>query len=123
VLYLYVAVGGAVGALARYGVAVWTARFAGPPFPWATLLINLAGCAFLGWLMAYLPLRGDSPEARALLAVGFCGSFTTFSTFGYELVLMMQRGTPGGALAYALGSVLLGVLGTWVGMWAGGLLG
>jgi CrcB protein len=120
--YLLIALGGAVGALARFAVGGWIAQWASPAFPWGTLLVNLSGSVLLGFLMRAFPVWDASTGLRALLAVGFCGSFTTFSTFGYETVLLLQSGAYGMALAYALGSVVLGVSGVALGMAASGAL-
>jgi CrcB protein len=117
--YLYVAVGGVLGALSRFAIGEWAARVGGPAFPWATLLVNLLGSLLLGLLLRALPGWGAGPELRALLTVGFCGSFTTFSTFGYETAVLLQQGAVPLALAYALGSVLLGVAGVVLGLWLG----
>jgi CrcB protein len=113
--YLYVAVGGMFGALARFALGGWVTGWAGASFPWATLLINLLGSVLLGLLMRAFPVWSTPVEMRALLAVGFCGAFTTFSTFGYETVLLLERGAPGLAATYALGSVVLGVAGIFLG--------
>lgn len=120
---LYIALGGALGALARFSLGGWIATWAGAGFPWATLAINAAGSLFLGLLMQALPGSGAETGMRALLAVGFCGSFTTFSTFGYEAVALLQRNAPGTAGAYVLASVGLGVLGVWTGFYLGRLFG
>ena len=114
-IYLYVAAGGVAGALCRYLVASWIA-WDGSGVPWATLLINLAGSILLGFLLRSFPAWGTPPDVRALLAVGFCGSFTTFSTFAYETVALAQAGSYGLAAAYALGSLVLGVAGVLLGM-------
>lgn len=115
-IYLYIAAGGVVGALARYLVFSWLAGADPAGFPWATLLINLSGSILLGFLLRSFPLWGTSPDARALLTIGFCGSFTTFSTFAFETVALAQSGSYGLAAGYALGSVGLGVAGVLLGM-------
>ena len=112
--WLLVALGGAAGAAARFGVAqAFPAR---GPVPWATLGINAAGSLLLGMLMGAFPDAGEAWRVRALLAVGFCGGFTTFSAFSYEMLVLLQRGSPGAALGYAGGSVAVGVLAAWVGL-------
>ena len=100
-----VAVAGAVGAVARYGVG---SAVGVRSFPWATLGINVAGSFLLGLLLQAAPGRlGD--DVRLALAVGFLGAFTTFSTFGYETVAMLRDGRAGAAALYVGASVVLGL--------------
>jgi CrcB protein len=107
--YLLAAFGGALGALARWGVA--EALPASPPgWPWATLLVNLTGCLLLGALLGVLAAR--SPEAgwpRPLLAVGVLGGYTTYSAFAVEVVRLAEAGSVVIAGAYVGVSVLGGV--------------
>ena len=110
------ALGGVLGALSRYLLGSWLAVAAGSGFPWATLQINLSGSILLGFLLRSFPTWGTSTDARAFLTVGFCGSFTTFSTFTVETVLLAQSGAYALAAAYALGSLALGVAGVVLGM-------
>ena len=112
---LYIALGGVAGALSRYLVATWL-PWSGSGVPWATLLINLAGSTLLGFLLRSFPAWGTAPDLRALLTIGFCGSFTTFSTFAFEAVTLAQGGAYGMAALYSLGSVALGVAGVLLGM-------
>lgn len=115
-IYLYIGAGGVLGALARYLVGLWVGSGSPSAFPWATLLINVAGSILLGFLLRSFPAWNTPPDARALLTVGFCGSFTTFSTFAVETVTLAQSGTYGLAAAYAFGSLALGVGGVLLGM-------
>ncbi|MDQ3556664.1 MAG: fluoride efflux transporter CrcB [Gemmatimonadota bacterium] len=117
--YLYVAVGGAAGAMARFAIGGWVSRWAGPGFPWATFAINVGGSLLLGILLRVLPGPDAAPAARALLTVGFCGAFTTFSTFGYETATLLQSHSYGTAAGYAVASVALSVLGVFGGLWIG----
>jgi CrcB protein len=110
---LWIALGGAAGSVLRALVG-----YALPGrFPWATLLVNAAGSLVIGWLMArFGPL--DSPDAlrwRALLVTGFCGGFTTFSTFSWQTLEQMQRAEWGAAVANVLLSVTLCLLAVWLG--------
>ena len=111
---LLVALGGALGAVARFLVATGFARKVGVDWPWGTLFINVSGC----FLIAVLAARLSSESLRYLLPIGFVGAYTTFSTFEYETMRLVQQGRPAGALAYVLGSNLLGfaavLLGNWV---------
>lgn len=120
-LYLYLAAGGAAGTLARYGLGKWIPTWAGTEFPWGTLTINLLGSLVLGFAMRAFETAPVSPEVRGLVAVGFCGGFTTFSTFGYETVALLQGGEYGQAMAYALGSVAAGLVAVMAGMTLAGL--
>lgn len=116
--WLYVAVGGAAGAVARYaaGQALGPARPGA--FPWATFAVNVAGSLLLGLVMALVP-ADDPRHLRPLLAVGFCGGLTTFSTFGYETVALLQARAYGTALLYAGGSLLLSLAAVVIGMHLG----
>jgi CrcB protein len=115
-LYLYLAAGGVIGTLARYGVGKWIAGWAGTDFPWHTLAINLTGSLILGFALRAADTLPLSPEVRGFITVGFCGAFTTFSTFGFETVTLMQEGEWARAAAYALGSVALGLVAVFAGL-------
>ena len=103
---LLVALGAAVGAPTRYLADRFVRSRLGSRFPWATLLVNVAGSALLGFLTA---LPAD-PASGALLGTGFCGALTTYSTFSYETLSLARAGARGRALAYVLASATLGVL-------------
>jgi CrcB protein len=104
------AAGGAAGAVARHLLSGWLARPGREWIPWGTLAVNLSGCLLLGVVLATLDRRLPDDRAwRLLLAVGFLGAFTTFSTFAWELHGMLGEGAAGRALAYAGGSLLLGL--------------
>jgi fluoride exporter len=109
-----VAFGGALGALARYGIDSVTVRKLGAvpeAFPWGTLLINVAGSFLLGVLFVALVEPGSGPDwLRAFLTTGLLGAFTTFSTFSVQTVQLAETGRGGLAIAYVLASVLAGVL-------------
>jgi CrcB protein len=83
-----IAGGGAAGALARYGTTLALARWLGPAFPWGTLAVNGLGSFLLGALVALGEADRAGPTARALVGTGFCGAFTTFSTFSVETLRM-----------------------------------
>jgi fluoride exporter len=110
VAYLFAALGGALGALARWGVATALPHSPGS-WPWATLLVNLTGCLLLGALVAALVGRSPEPVwARPFLAVGVLGGYTTYSAFAVEAVALVGAGAPVLAVGYVLVSVLGGVL-------------
>ena len=104
---LYVLVGGAIGAGARYELGRLTLRQFGPGFPWGTLIVNLAGGLAMGLLAGAIVERGtvDRP-LWLLLGTGLLGGFTTFSAFSLDLFTMIERGQQGLALGYAVGSTL-----------------
>lgn len=113
---LLVAVGGAVGAMARYGVGLGAARLFGLAFPWGTLAVNIVGGLAMGLLAAR---TGPEQEAlRLALGVGVLGGFTTFSAFSLETVRLMEH-QPGLAMLYAAASVVLSVGACWVGLTLG----
>jgi CrcB protein len=106
--YLLAALGGALGALARWAVGTALPHSSGG-WPWATLLVNLAGCLLLGALSAVLAARSPEPSwVRPFLAVGVLGGYTTYSTFAVEVVDLVDGGAPALAAAYVLLSVLGG---------------
>lgn len=107
---LAVAAGGAIGAVARYGVYVAAGRWLAHGFPWATLIVNVLGSLVLALLVELMAHRWQvSPEVRAFLAVGVMGSFTTFSTYALDVVSLAGRSEWGAAAAYALASVVFSV--------------
>lgn len=101
---LQVALGGALGASARYGVTLGAARLFGPGFPWATLAVNVAGSFLMGLLAAALGREG---AWAPLLLTGLLGGFTTFSAFSLDAVALWQKGQGGAAAVYVGASVLL----------------
>ena len=109
-IYLIVAAGGALGAMARYGTDSMVNRWAGLGFPWGTVTVNLVGSLVLGLLIgAAVHGLHLGQEMRALIVTGFLGAFTTFSTFSLNTVTLLERGDTGAALGYVLGSVVFGV--------------
>ncbi|MDP3972293.1 MAG: fluoride efflux transporter CrcB, partial [Candidatus Nanopelagicales bacterium] len=116
-LYAVVAVGGACGAVARYGFEVlFPMPASGPAWPWGTFLVNVSGCLVLGIVLVLVkelwpdPTQGGTARLiRPLLVTGVLGGYTTFSTFAVETTALLQRGEVVLALAYAIGSVLSGV--------------
>ncbi|WP_329049421.1 fluoride efflux transporter CrcB [Amycolatopsis sp. NBC_01488] len=104
-----VALGGAAGSILRYLTDRRVAAWRDSPFPWGTLTVNIAGSFILGFLSGRL-LHGAEPSSvRALVAVGFCGGLTTFSTFGYETVRLFLEKTRLYAVLNAVATVLAGL--------------
>ena len=103
-LVLWVALGGGIGAAARYGVNVWSGRTFGSEFPWHTLIVNVLGCFLMGALTGLMALKLNlSPEVRAFLTTGILGGFTTFSAFSLDVALLLERKATLAAGAYAAG--------------------
>ena len=120
--WLAVAVGGALGSLARFWLAAAMTALTGPRFPWGTLLINAAGSFVIGLVAALtlVPARiGMHPDLRIFLMVGVCGGFTTFSAFSLQTLELLQSGAVWPAGGYIVGSIVLCL----AAVWAGWLLG
>ena len=129
--YLYVAIGSAVGGLARYALGGWLQRRldgslprAGAlPFPVGTLIVNVTGSFLLGLFVVAISRRGEDAGAlRLLLAVGFCGGYTTFSTFSADTVALMEQGAGTMAAMNVVASVALALLATFAGVMIGRIL-
>jgi len=122
-LLLAVALGSGVGGVARVvlGNAV-QARAAGA-FPLGTFVVNVTGSLALGFLMRYTMASPTmSTEMRVMLTTGFCGGYTTFSTFSYETLTLIEAGDYRRASLYAVTSVVLAIIATLVGVWIAGEL-
>jgi CrcB protein len=118
-IWWYVAFGSAVGGVARFAVAAVVQQRVGPNFPVGTLLVNVTGSFLLGLLLRYaLGTDAISPEVRALLTTGFCGGYTTFSTFSADTILLLEDGQSMRAGVYVLLSIVLSLAGTWLGILA-----
>ncbi|MCA8929992.1 MAG: fluoride efflux transporter CrcB [Alphaproteobacteria bacterium] len=116
-MVLFVAAGGALGAMARYGTVVAVGRLTGIGFPWGTVTVNLVGSLVLGLLIGALAHGLHlSQEMRGMVVVGFLGAFTTFSTFSLDAVTLMERGTWWPAFGYIVGSVVTGLALFFVGL-------
>ncbi|MDP4095217.1 fluoride efflux transporter CrcB [Paenibacillus sp. P96] len=108
--------GGIAGAVLRFGLGKAVSARWGAAFPWGTWVINISGSLLLGALY-YLYSQGSlSPALWGMLGVGFCGAYTTFSTFGYETIQLIDSGRNGRAALYVLSSVVLGIAGAALGM-------
>ena len=108
---LIIALGGALGAVSRFLLGNGVSRALGSSLPYGTFVINIVGCFAMGLLMTIIVDREMIPAAwRLFLCVGFLGGFTTFSSFGYEALMLLTEGRMLAALAYAGGSVVLGLV-------------
>ncbi len=115
---LAIAAGGALGAVARYAVMANVGQWFGLTFPWGTLCVNVVGSFAMGaFVEASALIWSPSPELRALIAIGFLGSFTTFSTFSLDVYVLYERGAFSQAAAYVVASVLLSVAGLLAGLY------
>ncbi|HKO16565.1 MAG TPA: fluoride efflux transporter CrcB [Gemmatimonadaceae bacterium] len=115
----YIALGSAFGGAARYYLGSFIQQRAGSGFPVGTLIVNITGSFLLGLLLRYaLGTESISPEVRALLTTGFCGGYTTFSTFTYDTLMLVEDGQHQRALVYVLLSVIASLIGAWLGFTA-----
>ena len=116
--FLLISVGGIIGANFRYLVGIWSAAWFGTRFPFGTFIINTTGCLLLGLTgtLAAQKLVTRPDDLRYLVNIGFCGAYTTFSTFEYETSALMTDGQMLFALANVLGSVILGFVGIRLGI-------
>lgn len=120
---LWLGLAGALGTLARYALSGWTYRILNGSFPWGTLAVNVLGSTVLGLLMGLSEGRMPiSSDLRTALAIGFLGAFTTFSTFSYETLVLLQKALYLQGLSYIALNVFLGLVGVWLGYSTGRLL-
>lgn len=114
---LAVAVGGALGSVARFLTSAWVVAHWPRHFYLATVAVNLLGCFLIGFISAYFLLRTDIPLVlRTGITIGVLGGLTTFSSFSLEVLRLIEAGQFGVALIYLLGSVLGGLCAAWLGM-------
>jgi CrcB protein len=115
----YIAIGSALGGVSRYLVGGLVQRATGAGFPTGTLLVNVTGSFLLGLFLRYgLETPTLTPELRAFLTIGFCGGYTTFSTFSYEAVALLEDGQWSRAAFYMGASLLLSLAATLLGLLA-----
>lgn len=109
--FLLVFLGGGIGAMLRHAVNLSALRWTPTGWPLGTLCINVLGSLLMGIVVGLFFKHSElPPNARLFFATGILGGFTTFSTYALEIVSMHERGASGAALAYALGSIALGVI-------------
>jgi fluoride exporter len=112
-----IAIAGALGALARYGLEGVVSRRLPTAFPWGTLAVNVSGALALGFLFTLTTERLlVAPWLRSALAIGFLGAYTTFSTFSLETFRLLEDGARGLALLNAAASVALGLVAVYAGV-------
>lgn len=114
--YLLIALGGALGSVARYWVGSTVGGRIGARFPFGTLVVNITACAIIGFALTWFGERAEISGAwRYFVAVGFIGAYSTFSTYEWETLSSLRSGAFALASIYALGSVVLGLAATWCG--------
>lgn len=117
-----VGIGGFVGSILRYLISYYMKLSWPTIYPAGTFTVNLAGSLLIGIIIAAVLTENLNQQARLLLATGFCGGFTTFSTFSFEFFSLLQNGHTGYAFLYAISSLVLGLLFVWVGFNLGKIL-
>jgi CrcB protein len=118
-LLLICGLGGMAGAYARFQLSGWIYARTGADFPWGTLAVNVSGSVLLGLLLPWLSAAETLGGPAAPLQVGLIGAFTTFSTFAYEAVMLVQAGQRARAAAYVVSSLALGLMGIMLGLGVG----
>jgi len=116
VAYLWVGIGGRLGACTRYAVYQLAAARLGPGFPYGTFAVNATGSLAIGVIVTLLLARAADPAWRLVLVTGFLGGYTTFSAFSFESVTLLHDGRWGRAAVYVFGSNLLGLAACWAGV-------
>lgn len=115
--YLWIAIGGSLGSIARYWVGATIASRFGTKFPYGTFVINVTACVIIGFSLAFLGRRAElNPAWRFLVPIGFVGAYSTFSTFEWETFSNLETGGLLTATIYVVSSVLLGILAVWCGV-------
>jgi CrcB protein len=121
-LILSIAAGGSLGAVGRFMVARALNRFTGTLFPWGTLTVNIIGSLLIGFFFEFFDRSTISPENRALITIGFLGSFTTFSTYSLESVNLVKNGEFRLAAANVAANNIVGILAVIAGIMASRVL-
>lgn len=106
---LLIAVGGSLGAIARYGLSTIIYNNTNTLFPWGTLIVNLTGCLFIGMFIEFFETTIIHAEWRSFITIGFLGAYTTFSTFSLETVNLLREGEIGLAVANIFWSNFIGI--------------
>lgn len=113
---LLIFIGGGLGSLLRFGIGLWMLPHSGR-FPFGTMTANVLGSLLAGFVLSWAASHHDQGSMRSFALVGFCGGFSTFSTFSLECYTMLQQGHWGTALVYAAGSMIACLAGVMMGMW------
>jgi len=122
--YLYVAVGGALGSVARYWVGSAMSGRLGTRIPWGTFVINMTACLIIGFALTWMGKRAELSSAfRLFISVGFVGAYSTFSTYEWETFSNLRSGAFLLAALYAVGSMVLGLIAVWGGVMLADVIG
>lgn len=106
-----ISLGAIIGANGRYWLGLLLAHDTGnTAFPWPTFIVNITGCLLLGAFLGFTARTEDATSWRLFFAVGFCGSYTTFSTFSWEFISLLRESATKVATAYAAGSFVIGTM-------------
>jgi CrcB protein len=108
--YFWIALGGAIGCVARYGLYTWIKKYQSGFFPWHTYIVNLAGCFLIGICYAWMLKNGQKNIVSVFLMTGVLGGFTTFSSFGLETFELLLSSRYWHAAFYAFGSCVFGIM-------------
>lgn len=112
----WICLAGAVGTGTRYFVAIWAAQRLGSAFPYGTLIVNLAGCFVIAALMHSALMLGWPPTLQSALTIGFLGGLTTYSSFNYDTMLLVEEGAPATALVNVAVTLFGGLVAGWLGL-------
>lgn len=118
ITYLWIAIGGALGSVARYGASNLAAHWIGETFPWGTLIVNVSGSLVIGFFATLTGPDGRllvTPDARQFVMVGICGGYTTFSSFSLQTLNLARSGDMLAAGGNIVGSVVLCLAFVWLG--------
>lgn len=120
---IFIFVGGGLGAISRYWLALGVYRVIGSRFPYGTLVVNILGCFIIGlWMTMFEDRFLVNPNLRLFLIIGILGGFTTFSSFSFETFALLQEGSYFLGIANILSSVFICLIGTWLGHILGKLI-
>ena len=114
--FFWICLAGAAGTGARYLIAVWAAQRLGSAFPYGTLVVNLIGCFAIGALMHAALTLGWAATTRAAVTIGFIGGLTTYSSFNYETMRLVEEGAPTTAALNLALTVVGGFMAGWLGL-------
>ena len=116
-MIIWIGAAGMMGSILRYSLGRWVSARLGTSFPWGTWLINISGSLLLGMLYGWHESAAIPDMLWVIVGTGFCGAYTTFSTFGYETMGLVSRKRYGRAALYVVSSVIVGTMASFCGAW------